>query len=75
MNYIEIHLTCPEWEGYGTLESARPVGNSEGKDHCIIETICEECDGSGEEIKGDFYYNLQQAKEEYPNAKNFIVIK
>ena len=47
MNYIEITVPCPECDGYGTLESQRPVGNSEGKDYYIVEIECDECFGSG----------------------------
>lgn len=47
MNYIEITVPCPECDGFGTVESQRPVGNSEGKDYYIVEIECDECFGSG----------------------------
>ena len=74
-DYVEIMVPCPECEGYGTLESQRPVENSEGKDYCITEIECDECMGSGEKIVGDFYESMDEAKEDYPNAISMITIR
>lgn len=75
MSYIEIHLECPECEGQGFFESRRQTLNSEGKDYYILEMPCDECDGTGEKIIGDFYESIQEAKEDYPLAKNYIQIR
>ena len=75
MDYVEITVPCPECDGFGTVESQRPVGNSEGKDYYITEIECEECFGSGEDTKGNFYNSLKEAKEAYPNAISTRVIR
>lgn len=67
-DYIEITIPCPECDGHGTLESKRPVENSEGKDYHVVEITCDKCMGSGELVKGNFYDTLKEAKEDYPNA-------
>lgn len=44
---MENYIKCTECDGYGSYESQRPVGNSEGKDYYIVSITCEECYGSG----------------------------
>jgi|TARA_R110000787_G_scaffold208488_1_gene318409 DnaJ-class molecular chaperone len=64
---IEIHLTCPECDGHGSIETRVSVDSYSTR-------VCLDCDGEGKESIVETYGSVADAQADYPEAVSFTYL-
>ncbi|MDA1330683.1 MAG: hypothetical protein O3B43_06435 [Chloroflexi bacterium] len=64
---IEIHLTCQECDGHGSIETRTSVDSYTSRE-------CLECDGVGKKSIVETYDSIADAQDDYPAASGFTYL-